>query len=116
MQAPATLLCAKCGEAADGWKCAICGSVAREHDPGHLHVGLLARSAPQGAVPVRAGVQMMLVVFAGDRSADGALPAVREAAALRAEQCRLHRHHALRADSTPRNAHSAPTAKINVAR
>jgi hypothetical protein len=39
MQAPATLLCAKCGEAADGWKCAICGSVAREHDPGHLHVG-----------------------------------------------------------------------------
>ena len=40
MQAPATLLCARCGEAADGWKCAICGSVAREHDPGHLHVGL----------------------------------------------------------------------------
>jgi hypothetical protein len=39
MQAPATLLCAKCGEAADGWKCAICGSVAREHDPGHLQVG-----------------------------------------------------------------------------
>jgi hypothetical protein len=39
MQAPATLLCAKCGEATDGWKCAICGSVAREHDPGHLHVG-----------------------------------------------------------------------------
>ena len=33
MQAPATLLCAKCGEATDGWKCAICGSVAREHDP-----------------------------------------------------------------------------------
>jgi hypothetical protein len=39
MQAPATLLCAKCGEATDGWKCAICGSVAREHDPSHLHVG-----------------------------------------------------------------------------
>jgi hypothetical protein len=39
MQAPATLLCARCGEAADGWKCAICGSVAGEHDPGHLHVG-----------------------------------------------------------------------------
>jgi hypothetical protein len=39
MQAPATLLCAKCGEATDGWKCAICGSVAREHDPGHLHAG-----------------------------------------------------------------------------
>src|SRR5215216_2034978 len=34
MQAPATLLCARCGEATDGWKCAICGSVAREHDPG----------------------------------------------------------------------------------
>jgi hypothetical protein len=39
MQASATLLCARCGEAADGWKCAICGSVAREHDPRHLHVG-----------------------------------------------------------------------------
>ena len=39
MQAPATLLCAKCGEATDGWKCAICGSVARQHDPGHLHAG-----------------------------------------------------------------------------
>ena len=25
--------------AADGWKCAICGAAAREHDPGHLHVG-----------------------------------------------------------------------------
>ena len=33
------LLCAKCGEATDGWKCAICGSVAREHDPDHLHIG-----------------------------------------------------------------------------
>jgi hypothetical protein len=32
-------LCAKCGGPADGWKCAICGSVAKEHDPGHLHVG-----------------------------------------------------------------------------
>jgi hypothetical protein len=39
MQASAALLCARCGEAADGWKCAICGAVAREHDPGHLHVG-----------------------------------------------------------------------------
>jgi hypothetical protein len=39
MAAEATLLCAKCGEAADGWKCAICASEAREHDPGHLHVG-----------------------------------------------------------------------------
>lgn len=34
-----TLACAKCGGAADGWKCAICGSVAREHDPRHLHAG-----------------------------------------------------------------------------
>jgi len=33
------LLCAKCGGLADGWKCAICGSVAGEHDVGHLHVG-----------------------------------------------------------------------------
>jgi hypothetical protein len=31
--------CAKCGELADGWKCAICGSIAGEHDPGHHHVG-----------------------------------------------------------------------------
>ena len=34
-----TLLCAKCGGRADGWKCAICGSVADEHDERHLHVG-----------------------------------------------------------------------------
>jgi hypothetical protein len=33
------LLCAKCGGSVDGWKCAICGSVADEHDAGHLHVG-----------------------------------------------------------------------------
>jgi hypothetical protein len=39
MAAQATLMCAKCGEAADGWKCAICGSVAHEHDTRHLHVG-----------------------------------------------------------------------------
>jgi hypothetical protein len=39
MAVEATFLCAKCGEAADGWKCAICGSVAREHDSRHLHVG-----------------------------------------------------------------------------
>jgi hypothetical protein len=54
MQAPATLLCAKCGEAADGWKCAICGSVAREHDPGHLHVAPTAtarRGAPAATRP-----------------------------------------------------------------
>jgi hypothetical protein len=30
----AILLCAKCSEAADGWKCTICGSVPREDDPG----------------------------------------------------------------------------------
>ncbi len=33
------LLCAKCGGAADGWKCAICGTEARNHDTQHLHVG-----------------------------------------------------------------------------
>jgi hypothetical protein len=33
------MLCARCGELADGWKCAICGSVASEHDSGHLHSG-----------------------------------------------------------------------------
>ena len=39
MGVEATLLCAKCGGLADGWKCAICGSVAREHDQDHLHAG-----------------------------------------------------------------------------
>jgi len=34
-----TLVCAKCGGPADGWRCAICGAVARDHDVGHLHVG-----------------------------------------------------------------------------
>ena len=34
-----TLMCAKCGGPGDGWKCAICGSVANEHDAAHLHVG-----------------------------------------------------------------------------
>ncbi len=33
------VLCAKCGGATDGWKCAICGSVASEHDEHHLHSG-----------------------------------------------------------------------------
>ncbi len=94
---------------------------ARHQDRFRLHarakdVGLLARGAPQRAIPVRAGVQVVLVVFAGDGSADRALPAVREAAALRAEQRRLYGHHPLRADSTPRNAQSAPTARIAVAR
>ena len=39
MASETTLLCAKCGGPADGWKCAICGSVAQEHDARHLHVG-----------------------------------------------------------------------------
>ena len=39
MASDETLLCAKCGGPADGWKCAICGAVARGHDIGHLHVG-----------------------------------------------------------------------------
>lgn len=34
-----TELCAKCGGDTDGWKCAICGSIARKHDAGHLHAG-----------------------------------------------------------------------------
>jgi len=33
------LMCAKCGGLADGWKCAICGSEALQHDSNHLHVG-----------------------------------------------------------------------------
>jgi hypothetical protein len=39
MASDETLLCAKCGGPADGWKCAICGAAAPEHDIGHLHVG-----------------------------------------------------------------------------
>jgi uncharacterized protein (UPF0264 family) len=33
------LVCAKCGGSGDGWRCAICGSLARDHHTGHLHVG-----------------------------------------------------------------------------
>ena len=29
--------CAKCGGAASGWKCAICGEEADEHDSSHTH-------------------------------------------------------------------------------
>jgi len=29
----------KCGDQTDGWKCAICGSVALQHDEHHLHSG-----------------------------------------------------------------------------
>ena len=54
MAADATLLCAKCGGPRDGWKCAIWGSVAREHDEHHLHAGsdrycTLRRAARQQA-------------------------------------------------------------------
>jgi hypothetical protein len=38
-QAHTETLCPKCGGATDGWKCAICGSVASEHDEHHLHAG-----------------------------------------------------------------------------
>jgi hypothetical protein len=34
-----TMMCARCGGPVSGWKCAICGSVAQEHDPEHLHAG-----------------------------------------------------------------------------
>jgi hypothetical protein len=34
-----SLLCARCGGPANGWRCAICGSEARRHDPAHLHAG-----------------------------------------------------------------------------
>jgi hypothetical protein len=39
MASDVTLMCAKCGGPADGWKCAVCGSEAREHDRAHMHVG-----------------------------------------------------------------------------
>jgi hypothetical protein len=29
--------CAKCGGLTAGWKCAICGAEADEHDVNHLH-------------------------------------------------------------------------------
>jgi hypothetical protein len=35
----AETLCPKCGGATDGWKCAICGAVATEHDEHHVHAG-----------------------------------------------------------------------------
>lgn len=31
--------CPKCGGETDGWKCAICGEEAEEHDPSHRHAG-----------------------------------------------------------------------------
>lgn len=37
--AETTMLCVKCGGPADGGKCAICGSEARQHDLNDLHVG-----------------------------------------------------------------------------
>lgn len=32
-------ICPKCGGPTAGWKCAICGVEADEHDPNHLHAG-----------------------------------------------------------------------------
>jgi hypothetical protein len=32
-------LCPKCGGETSGWKCAICGSEAKEHDANHIHAG-----------------------------------------------------------------------------
>jgi tRNA(Ile2) C34 agmatinyltransferase TiaS len=37
--ATVSTLCPRCGEATDGWRCAICGAVADEHDELHLHAG-----------------------------------------------------------------------------
>jgi hypothetical protein len=31
--------CPKCGGPTAGWKCAICGAEADEHDEHHLHAG-----------------------------------------------------------------------------
>lgn len=31
--------CPKCHGEAEGWKCAICGAEAGEHDPNHKHEG-----------------------------------------------------------------------------
>jgi hypothetical protein len=62
-------------------------------DAGTVDVGLAAAGALQRAVSVGANMQMPGVVFTGDRSADGAFPAVGGLAALGAQQgCRcLHR-------------------------
>ena len=39
VEAKTDLMCAKCGGPTDGWRCGICGAVAREHDASHLHAG-----------------------------------------------------------------------------
>jgi len=39
MAKAAAIPCAKCGGQTDGWKCAICGSVAGEHDEHRRHSG-----------------------------------------------------------------------------
>jgi hypothetical protein len=60
-----------------------------------MDVGLLTRGASQRAIPVRARVEMLLIVLAGDRTADRAPPAVRGSAAPRTERCRGLGHHDL---------------------
>src|SRR5215217_1043300 len=60
------------------------GGQGRLHT-GAVDVGLAAAGASQGAVAVGADVQVVGVVFVGDRSADGAFPAVGGLATLGAQ-------------------------------
>jgi hypothetical protein len=62
---------------------------------GAVDIRLLAPSAPQRAVAIGTYVQVSCIMFARERPADRAFPAIGEPSALRAEQgLRLdHLHH-----------------------
>ena len=54
MATDVTTLCPKCGGLTDGWKCAICGSVASEHDEHHVtpaRIGIARSSARRARRP-----------------------------------------------------------------
>jgi len=61
------------------------GSLAALHT-GAVDIRLLAPGAPQRAVAIGANVKMPRIMFARDRPADRAFPAVRQLSALRALQ------------------------------
>ena len=72
-----------------------------------MHVGLLARRALERAIPIKAGVDVVLVVLARNRAADRALPAISEATALQAERRHVRRHQSVRA-AGPRAGRAHP--------
>jgi hypothetical protein len=108
---------------------------------GAVDIRLLAPGAPQRAVAIGADVEMPSIMFARDRPADRAFPAVRQLSALRALQmlrlphvhsCHLYfaswgrrpdrpiaqprRAQPFRKVRIPRSATRAPATKISVAR